>query len=89
MPAHKAAKMPDAKLGEENEPPKNPIVPPKIVDMLPMYGPNSIPINGAVIEAAVMVLPGKPIIGEIGRNDKSVYNAVKQMVKAISLVFSL
>jgi acetylglutamate kinase len=39
--------------------------------------------------AAVMLLPDKPIMGEMGRKLKTVYNAVKQTVKAISLVESL
>ena len=38
---------------------------------------------------AVMLLPGRPIMGEMGRKLKTVYNAVKQTVKANSLVDSL
>jgi len=52
---------------------------------MPKYGPRIIPIIGAVIAAAVMALPGNPIIGEIGRKPKTAYRAVKQTVKAISL----
>jgi hypothetical protein len=40
------------------------------------------PIIGAIIAAAVMVLPGKPIIGEMGMKQKTVYRAVKQTLKA-------
>jgi len=46
------------------------------------------PIIGAMIAAAVIVLPGKPIIGEIGRRPKITYRAVKHTVKAISFVES-
>jgi len=88
MPAHKAARTPETKLGGEKEPAKNPIIPPKIVDNVPMYGPRIIPIIGAMIAAAVMVLPGKPTIGEIDRKPKATYKAVKQTVKAASLAES-
>jgi hypothetical protein len=46
------------------------------------------PIIGAMIAAAVIVLPGNPIIGEIGRKPKTTYRAVKQTAKAISFVES-
>jgi len=76
------------KLGGEKEPAKNPIIPPKIVDNMPRYGPRNMPIIGAIIAAAVMALPGNPIIGEIGRKLKIAYKAVKQTVKAISLALN-
>jgi hypothetical protein len=40
------------------------------------------PKTGAIIAAAVMVLPGKPIIGDMGMKQKTVYRAVKQTLKA-------
>lgn len=87
-PAHKATVMPETKLGGEKEPTKNPMIPPKVVDNMPKYGPRIMPIIGAVIAAAVMALPGNPIIGEIGRKPKTTYKAVKQTVKAMSFVLS-
>ncbi|MDI6690411.1 MAG: hypothetical protein QME50_00895 [Candidatus Bathyarchaeota archaeon] len=63
-------------------PAKKAMVPPNIVDNVPMYGPRIMPITGAIIAAAVMVLPGKPIIGEMGIKPKTVYKAVKQTIKA-------
>ena len=62
VPAENAATTPATKLGGEKCPVKNPIVPPKIVDNAPRYGPRSIPIIGAVIAAKVMNLLGKPTI---------------------------
>jgi len=32
---------------------------------IPIYGPSRIPIKGAIIEAAVIACPGRPMIGEI------------------------
>jgi hypothetical protein len=84
IPAHKAAKTPETKLSGEKVPTNNPITPPRIVDKVPMYIPSIMPIIGAMIAAAVMVLPGKPIIGEMDRKPKTTYKAVKQTVKATS-----
>jgi hypothetical protein len=55
---------------------------------MPKNGPSTTPIIGAMNAAAVMALPGKPIIGEIGMNPKMAYNAAKHIVKEISLVLS-
>jgi hypothetical protein len=82
MPEQKVVTTPETKLGGEKAPAKKGIIPPKIVDNMPMYGPRIIPITGATIAAAVMVLPGKPIIGEMGKKPKTVYRAVKQTIKA-------
>lgn len=87
-PATADVTIPDKKLGGEKTPRKNPMAPPKSVDNMPKYGPSTTPINGAVIAAAVMALPGKPIIGEIGINPKIAYNAVKHTVRAMLLVLS-
>ena len=87
-PARADVTMPDKKLGGEKTPRKKPIVPPKSVDRMPKYDPSTTPITGAVIAAAVMTLPGKPIIGEIGQNPKMAYSAAKHIVKEISLVLS-
>jgi hypothetical protein len=76
------------KLGGEKTPRKKPMAPPKSVDNMPKRDPSTTPINGAVIAAAVMAVPGKPIIGEIGINPKIAYNAVKHAVKAMLLVLS-
>jgi len=46
--------MPEIKLSGEKEPKKNPIIPPKNVDNVPIYGPRIMPINGAMIAAAVI-----------------------------------
>jgi hypothetical protein len=42
------------------------------------------PIIGAMIAAAVMVFPGKPIMGEIDIKPRTTYRAVKQTIKATS-----
>jgi len=84
MPAHKVATTFETRLAGEREPAKNPINPPKIVDNVPRYIPRIIPISGAAIAPAVTAFPGNPIIGEIGRKQKTTYNAVKQIVEAIS-----
>ena len=84
IPAHKAAKKPEKRLGGEKEVAKNPIIPPNIADKAPRYVPRSMPIIGAIIAAAVMVLPGNPIMGEIDKKPKTTYKAVKQTVKATS-----
>jgi hypothetical protein len=39
---------------------------------------------GAIIAAAVIAWPGKPIIGEILRKPKTTYKAVKLTVRAVS-----
>jgi len=88
-PAQKVAKTPEAKLGSETEPTKNPIVPPKTVDNNPTYGPSIAPIIGATMAAAVMVLPGNPIIGEIDRKLRTMYRAAKQMANAKFFVENL
>jgi hypothetical protein len=85
IPAHKAVKTPAKRLGGEKEPAKKPIIPPKIVDNVPTYGPRIMPIIGAAIAAAVIALPGKPIIGEIGKEPRTAYNAAEQAVKAAFL----
>ncbi|MEM3696217.1 MAG: hypothetical protein QXQ94_01760 [Candidatus Bathyarchaeia archaeon] len=64
MPEQKVVTVPETKLGGEKAPVKKGIIPPKTVDTAPIYGPRIMPITGAIIAAAVMVLPGKPIIGE-------------------------
>lgn len=87
-PATPDVTMPDKKLGGEKTPRKKPMAPPKSVDNMPKYDPSTTPTNGAVIAAAVMALPGKPIIGEIGINPKIAYNAVKHTVRATLLVLS-
>jgi predicted regulator of amino acid metabolism with ACT domain len=46
-----------------------------------MYGPSIMPINGAMNAAADIVLPSKPIIGESGKKRRTVYKAVKHIVK--------
>jgi len=89
MPAHKTAKTPETRLGGEKQPKKKPITPPKNADKVPTYGPRRMPIIGAMIAAAVIVWPGKPIIGEIGRKPKTRYNAVEQTIKLASLAVSL
>jgi hypothetical protein len=71
MPAKTAATMPETKLGGEKEAAKNnPIVPPKIVENKPRYGPRIIPIIGAVIAASVIALVGKPIMGKAGMKEE-------------------
>lgn len=71
MPAKTAVATPDTKLGGEKDVAKNnPIIPPKIVDIMPRYGPRMIPIIGAVIAAKVMALLGRPIIGKAGMKEK-------------------
>jgi hypothetical protein len=82
MPEHKAVTTPETKLGGEKAPAKEAMVPPRIVDNAPMYGPSIMPIVGAIIAAAVMVLLGKPIIGDMGMKPKTVYKAVKHTIKA-------
>jgi hypothetical protein len=47
------------------------------------------PINGAIIVAAVMVLPNKPITWNIGKKERETYKAVKHAIKATSIVVSL
>jgi hypothetical protein len=59
-PAHKDAIIPETKLGGKKEPAKKLMTPPRVADIAPMYGPRSIPIIGAVIAAAVMLLLGTP-----------------------------
>jgi len=88
-PAQKVAKTPETRLGSETGPTKKPIVPPKIVDNTPTYGPSITPIIGAIIAATVMVLPGKPIMGEIDRKLRTTYSAAKQIANAKFLVESL
>jgi len=70
IPAQKVVAMPDAKLRYDRDPRKNPIVPPRNADSVPMYGPRSNPIIGAIMAAAVIACPGRPIIGEIFRKPK-------------------
>jgi hypothetical protein len=85
IPAHKVVKAPAKRLGGEKEPAKNPIIPPKTADNVPTYGPRITPIIGAAIAAAVIALPGKPIIGEMGKKPRTAYKAAKQAVKAAFL----
>jgi hypothetical protein len=75
---------PETRLGWESAPKKNPTPPPRTVDNIPTYGPRISPISGAITAAAVTFLPGKPIMGEIGRKPKTTYRAVKQTVRARS-----
>lgn len=90
MPAKNAATIPDTKLGGEKNAEKNsPIIPPKVVDNTPNFAPRIIPIIGAVMVAIVMALLGKPTIGKAGQKQKSVYNAVKHIVKATSFAVDL
>lgn len=49
---HKAANVPEAKLGGENEPRENPIIPPVNVANVLICGPRRMPIIGAMIAAA-------------------------------------
>jgi len=88
-PAKIAVMIPDAKLGGEKCPAKNPTAPPNSVDNIPMYGPRIIPIMGAVIAAKVMALLGKPTIGKAGMKEEIVYNAAKHVSKPTSFDFSL
>ncbi len=71
VPAQKAAVMPEAKLWYESEPKKKPMVPPRNAESVPMYGPSSIPKIGAMMAAAVIACPGRPIIGEIFMKPKT------------------
>lgn len=87
--AHNAAITPEAKLGGENEGLRNnPIIPPRNVDVTPKYEPSMMPIIGAITVAAVMVLPKKPSIGNMGRKERTTYKAVKHAVKATSFAGS-
>ena len=54
IPAKKAVATPAAKLGRKKIPEKNPMIPPRIVEAAPKYGPRINPIIGAVIAAKVM-----------------------------------
>jgi hypothetical protein len=81
--------MPETKLGGKKEPAKKLIIPPRVADKVPMYGPRSIPIIGAVIAAAVMFWLGIPRIRKIGIAAKTAYNAVKHMIRATSFAASL
>jgi hypothetical protein len=83
MPEQNAVTTPETKLGGEKAPAKEAIVPPKRVENAPMNGPSIMPIIGAIIAAAVMVFPGKPIIGDMGMKQKTVYRAVKHTIKAV------
>lgn len=83
MPEQNAVTTPETKLGGEKAPEKEAIVPPKRVENAPVNGPSIMPIIGAIIAAAVMVLPGKPIIGDMGMKQKAVYRAVKHTIKAV------
>lgn len=90
MPAKNAVTMPDTKLGgKKGAAKKSPTIPPKSVDNMPRYDPRIIPIIGAVIAAKVMAPPCEPIIGKAGMKQKYVYKAVKHMIRATSLAFSL
>ena len=88
-PAAKAANIPEARLEGEKEPREKPIIPPRNVDSVPMYGPRSIPMMGAIIAAAVIAWPDRPIIGEIFRKPKTTYKAVNVTLRAVSFVLSL
>jgi len=88
-PANNAAITPEAKLGGENAGLRNnPIIPPRNVDVAPRYEPSMMPITGAIIVAAVMVLPKKPSIGNMGKKERTTYKAVKHAVRATSLAAS-
>jgi len=54
-----------------------------------MYGPRRKPIIGAVIAAAVMLLPTAPNIGKIGTDPRTAYNAVKHAMSATSFAVNL
>ncbi|HDD69742.1 MAG TPA: hypothetical protein ENG19_01290 [Candidatus Bathyarchaeota archaeon] len=89
QPPNNEATTPAAKLGGEKERLKSSArIPPEKEESNPRYGPTIMPIKGARIVAAVMCFPTKPIICDIGMNDKITYRAVKQAVKAIFLVVS-
>jgi len=87
-PAHNDANIPETKLGGKKEPAKKLMIPPKVADMTPMYGPRSMPIIGAVIAAAVIFLLGTPNTWNSGIDAKTAYKAVKHMIKATSFVES-
>ena len=94
MPAMKADVIPAAKLGGENgEAKNNPRVPPNVVDKTAKYGPNTIPIIGAIIEAKVMAAPDNPTMGKAGIKHRIVYRAEKQIIRAksfaVSFLFSI
>jgi hypothetical protein len=80
--------MPATKFQGPKDPVKNPMAPPRRADRVPIYGPRSTPITGAVIAAAVMLLLGMPSNWKIGIDAKTAYNAVKHITKAISFVLS-
>ncbi len=89
IPATNDVMIPAVKLMYVSDPTENPMIPPIPVDTVPMYGPNRIPMIGAIIAAAVIAAPGIPIIGEILMKPRIAYNEAKIAANAASLLVSL
>jgi len=88
-PAHTAVTTPATRLGGKKKGLKDKLaIPPSNVDSTPRYGPKIMPITGAMTDAAVMVLPKKPITWNIGEKARTTYKAVKQAINATSIALS-
>lgn len=66
-PAQKAATPVAVRLTKEKRPRKKTITPPNIADNAPKNGPRITPVTGAIIAAAVIAAPDRPIIGKTGK----------------------
>jgi hypothetical protein len=87
--ANRAATTPAIRLGSENKGlVKRLTAPPKRVDVTAKYGPSKMPIIGANIVDAVIVLK-RPTIWNMGTKERTTYTAVKHAVKATSFAVSL
>jgi len=63
-----------------------PIVPPMIMDAVPIQGPSISPINGAMTVAIVMNFPAAPMTGKNDANERTAYKEAKMHINAKSFV---